>query len=110
MPKHEFGIMPDAPHPGVRIDEYAPWNYENMISINDDYIEPIVYDLTGIRMYAHTLDNPYPGLAYCGITIIPPKAMEPFLYVIADGDHFEPLRKLLKSAKERDKYVIHFGL
>ena len=35
MPKHEFGIMQEAPAPGVRYDEYEPQRYR-CIAVDDD--------------------------------------------------------------------------
>ncbi len=104
MAKHEFGIMETAPLPHVRYDEYEPEKY-NCISVDDDYIEPLDKRFTD-ETYWHTLDVKGKGLAYCGITIIPPSAIDS---LIALTDCRE-LVSLLKRAKSENKFVIHFGL
>ena len=50
------------------------------------------------------------GLNYIGITLIPPESLEEFLTVIGDVSEYAELRKLLIDAKNRNKYVIHYGL
>lgn len=110
MAKHEFGIMPEAPRACERFDDYDPWKYEDVITVDNDYIEAVAQELVGIQMYAHTIDVPCSGLAYCGITLIPPDALERFLNIIAEEDYFAPLSTLLQKARQQNKYVIHFGL
>ena len=108
MAKHEFGIMESAPVSGKRYDEYAPKKY-NCIAIDDDYIEGIKETLI-FHSFCHTVDIPMKGLNYIGITLIPPKSLEEFLTGIGDGSEYADLRKLLIDAKNRNKYVIHYGL
>ncbi len=109
MAKHEFGIMTDGPVQGVRYDSYEPWKY-NCISIHDDYIEPLLPELDKIDFFWHSIDNPGKGLAYCGITLIPPSSMGDVLAVLGDWDFFAPLRELLVRAKAEKKFIIHFGI
>ena len=108
MAKHEFGIMESAPVSGKRYDEYEPKKY-NCISVDDDYIEGIE-QLLMFDSFRHTIDIPMKGLNYIGITLIPPKSLEEFLTGIGDGSEYAELRKLLIDAKNRNKYVIHYGL
>lgn len=108
MAKHEFGIMESAPVSGKRYDEYEPKKY-NCISVDDDYIEGID-QLLIFDSFRHTIDIPMKGLNYIGITLIPPKSLDAFLTVIRDGSEYADLRKLLIDAKNRNKYVIHYGL
>ena len=108
MAKHEFGIMEFAPVSGKRYDEYEPKKY-NCISVDDDYIEGIE-QLLMFDSFCHTIDIPMKGLNYIGITLIPPKSLDAFLTVIGDGAEYADLRKLLIDAKNRNKYVIHYGL
>ena len=108
MAKHEFGIMESAPVSGKRYDEYEPKKY-NCISVDDDYIEGID-QLLIFDSFRHTIDIPMKGLNYIGITLIPPKSLDAFLTVIRDGSKYADLRKLLIDAKNRNKYVIHYGL
>jgi len=108
MAKHEFGIMESAPVSGKRYDEYESKKY-NCISVDDDYIEGIE-QLLIFDSFRHTIDIPMKGLNYIGITLIPPKSLDAFLTVIGDGAEYADLRKLLIDAKNRNKYVIHYGL
>ncbi len=109
MAKHEFGLMETDPVPGVWYDEYEPQNY-NCISIDDDYIEPLLSELAEIGFFWHTLYRPEKGLAYYGITLIPPSSMGDVLAVLGDLEFFVPLRELLSKAKAEGRFVIHFGI
>jgi len=83
MAKHEFGIMPVAPQPGKRYDQYGPWKY-GCISVDDDYLEGIIEKLTSIDFYWHTLSVKGKGLAYCGITLIPPSSLSALQLVYSE--------------------------
>ena len=106
---HEFGFMPDAPQSGERYDSYEPWKYD-AISIHDEYIEPLLPRLNTIDMFWHTVDVPGKGLAYCGITLIPPAAYPEVLEIIRSETELKVLTALIERASEEEKYVIHFGL
>lgn len=109
MAKHEFGIMQTAPQKGIRYDEYEPQKY-NCISVNDDYLEDIVIDFDDIDFFWHTLDVPGKGIAYCGITLIPPSSMQAFISVIENISELSELKVLLQKAYTENKWVIHYGL
>ncbi|MBR6633895.1 MAG: hypothetical protein IKL05_06320 [Clostridia bacterium] len=104
MAKHEFGIMNTPPKPHTRYDEYEPQKY-NCIEVDDRYIEVIDGKLDA-DTYWHTLDVKGKGLAYCGITLIPPEAIDSLLALV----DYQPLAELLKKAKNENKFVIHYGL
>ena len=78
---HEFGIMQNAPKQGERYDEYESQKY-NCIYVSDDYLEDIVGNLSHIDFYWHSLDVKGKGIAYCGITLIPPCSLNAFIEVI----------------------------
>ena len=109
MAKHEFGIMQDAPKQGKRYDKYEPRKY-NCISVNDDCLEDIVSNFNHINFYWHTLDALAKGIAYAGITLIPPTSIESFIAVIKDITELNELKDLLEKALVENKWVIHFGL
>ena len=109
MARHEFVIMQNAPKQGNRYDEYNPKKY-NCISVDDTYLEKIDADLNNIDFYWHTLDMPAKGIAYTGITLIPPKSLQAFTAVIKDIAELNVLRDLLENAFIENKWVIHFGL
>ena len=105
----KFGIMMDAPQQGKRYDEYEPWKYA-CISVDDAYLEGVVERLTSIDFYWHTLSVKGKGLAYCGVTLVPPCSLKAFIDVIADNSELSELKKLLEKALSNNKWVIHYGL
>ena len=109
MAKHEFGIMTDAPQQGKRYDKYEPWKYD-CISVADDYLEVVVERLSSIDFYWHTLSVKGKGLAYYGVTLVPPFSLKEFIDVIADNSELSELKKLLEKALGNHKWVIHYGL
>ena len=109
MAKHEFGIMQSPPIKGIRYDEYEPQKY-NSISVDDAYLEDIVVNFNHIDCYWHTLDIKGKGLAYCGITLIPPCSMPAFIEAIKDYTELSELKELLAKALNENRWVIHFEL
>ena len=109
MAKHEFGIMVDAPQPSIRYDKYEPWKY-TCISVDDKDLEGTAERLTAVDFYWHTLSAKNKGLAYCGVTLVPPCSLKAFIDVIADIPELCELKKLLKKALDKNKWVIHYGI
>ena len=109
MAKHEFGIMECSPLSGKRYDDYEPEKY-HCISVDDDYIEGIAPKLIDVDFYWHSIDIPEKGLAYCGITLIPPAAIKQFIPLIESIEELSELRCLLQKALSANKFVIHYGL
>ena len=106
---HEFGIMAEDPMPGERYDRYEPWEY-NAISVHDDFIEPLIPQLNDVDMFWHTVDVPGKGLAYCGITLIPPTAYPAVLGIICPVTELQAMSELVERAIREQRYIIHFGL
>ena len=111
MAKHEFGIMKNKPLYIDVFDEYEPNKY-NCIQVNDDFIEPILIDLQSIDCYWHTLKVAGKGLAYCGITLIPPESIDTLISILSKQSILEyvDLISLANQAKKENKYIIHFGI
>ena len=109
MAKHEFGIMQTAPQKGERYDAYDPQKY-NCITVDDNYLENIVTNFNDIDFYWHSLDVPGKGIAYCGITLIPPTSMQAFISVIDNFSELSELKALMQKAYAENKWMIHFGL
>ena len=104
---HEFGIMSTDPKPSKRYDEYEPQKY-SCITVPDEIVEnfgDVV--LRDMPCCWHTLNKPGKGLAYCGITLIPPESLPIMLRAAGES---EPLQNLLKKAIAENRFVIHFGL
>ena len=106
---HEFGIVKDTLEHGVRYDSYEPWEY-NAISVHDDFIEPLMPQLNEVDMFWHTLAVPGKGLAYCGITLIPPAAYPTVMEIIRPVAELQELFELVERATKEQRYIIHFGL
>ena len=109
MAKHEFGIMQAAPQKGQRYDVYDPQKY-NCITVDDNYLEDIAASLNDIHFYWHSIDVPGKGIAYCGITLIPPASMQAFISVIDNLPELSELKALMQKAYGENKWMIHFGL
>ncbi len=109
MLKHEFGIMPTSPKSGERFDNYAPEKYD-CITIHDDHMLPLLRRFKEIDFYWHTIDRPEKGLAYYGITLIPPTSMDAVLNVIRGKRKLRELEKLVIRAKDEGSFIIHFGV
>lgn len=109
MPHHDFGIMQTHPQNGKQYDKYEPEKY-NCISVNDDHMEDIIEKLNDIDFYWHTIDSQNKGLAYYGITLIPPSSMEKFVAVIEKIPELYELKQFLSKAHKENKWIIHFGI
>ncbi len=109
MARHDFGIMEQMPVHGERYDSYEPWEY-SCISVDDDFIEPFLSKLASIDSFWHSVDVPGKGLAYCGITLIPPRSIGTIIQIIDEIPELSCLKKLLSAARTQNKYVIHFGI
>ena len=84
--------------------------YSLLIPVDDDCLEDIVTDFDDIDFYWHSLDVPGKGIAYCGITLIPPTSMQEFISVIDNFPELSELKALMQKAYTENKWMIHFGL
>ena len=109
MARHEFGMMKIAPQPGKRYDDYEPEKYD-CISVDDIFLEGVIGALMSIDCYWHTLDVPEKGLAYCGVTLIPPQSLTSFVNVIRHLPGLSSLTALAELAQKESKWIIHYGL
>lgn len=99
MPHHEFGIMPKEPKSGKRYDHYEPEKY-GCISVSNDYIVPFLDKFHAVKCYWHTLDRAELGLAYYGITLIPPTSLGSIIEEIKDNAALSALSALLLRAEK----------
>ncbi|OEH92438.1 short-chain dehydrogenase [Bacillus solimangrovi] len=111
---HEFGIIDDFDI-GKDYGDYAPKKY-NCITVEDDLIQELSKDLKLLKSYFHSYDRPEFGLAYYGITIIPPPSLSFFYNVVVSSSKFKSSEELIDlaaiivQASEEQKYMIHFGV
>lgn len=114
MPRHEFGIINDF-NTQKDYGYYAPEEY-NCISVDDETINELSNSLKIMKSYFHSYDRPEFGLAYWGVTIIPPELLSLFYDVVASPVNFKKSEELsdlaekIVQAKEENKYMIHFGV
>ena len=108
---HEFGIMQINPTIDSKFNNYEPQKY-NAISIHDDCILPLLDRLNSYKCYWHSLDREEFGIAYYGITLIPPTTAKEFLNIFEyeKSDTYNEIVLLFKTAILDDKYIIHFGI
>jgi len=114
MPYHEFGIMKSFDK-SKEYCIYEPEKY-NCISISDDNVHKIAKNLRQMSSYYHSYTNENYGLAYYGITIIPPNSVLIFQKAIVENEinsvnsEFDQLLLILNNAIKHDKHIIHFGI
>ena len=61
-------------------------------------------------MILNSLDAPGKGIAYYGITLIPPISMQAFISAIKNVPELSELKALVQKAYAENKWIIHFGL
>ncbi|MFS1512407.1 short-chain dehydrogenase [Chengkuizengella sp. SCS-71B] len=111
---HEFGIIDDF-NIGKDYGYYVPKEY-NCISVGDDLINDLSKHLKIMKSYFHSYSRPEYGLAYWGVTIIPPESLSLLYDVVVSSPNFKKSDELTKLAakiiqsKEEKKYMIHFGI
>lgn len=107
---HEFGII-DEIDEVKDYSKYSPEKY-HCVAVEDDTIQLLVASLASMKTYFHSLQRRECGLAYWGVTIIPPESLPQF-YDVVESHHSKGLEKLstkIKQALEENKYMIHFGI
>ena len=109
MAKHEFGIMQSPPEKGLRFDKYEPHKY-NCISVDDNLLQKVAGKFNDLDFCWHTADVLSKGLAYEGITLIPPSSMEDFKNAIESVSALSELNDLITTALAQNKWMIHFGI
>lgn len=106
---HEFGIMPRTPQTGERYDDYEPQKY-GCIAVDGERIDEILHKLDEIEFFWHSVDIHGMGIAYCGITLIPPQSAKKMMEILPRDEDFMSLMELLDRAVSQDRFVIHFGI
>ena len=109
MAAHQFAIMNKTPKEGEIYDDYEPEKYD-FIAVDDDLIQPILSEFNTVNCFSHTVDFPCNGLAYEGITLIPPDSVCGMINIIDGAGGFGDLKSLLMKAKDENKFIIHYGL
>ena len=97
------------PKPGQIFEEYEPEKYD-CIAVDDECIQAVIERVKSLKCYWHSLDRPEAGLAYHGITLIPPESVGEMIEAVRDVSGMERLTEMLVVAKRERKFVIHFGV
>lgn len=110
MPAHEFGIIDRLS--AKACNQYEPERY-GCIKVSDSDMVPLLEEL-GARLstYFHSLDRPATGLAYGGVTLIPPASLGEFRDILLSRHNpaYDALIALIGKAIEQDRFMIHFGI
>ena len=119
--EHHFGIIDkfdELKDYGALEEEYpCIIKKHNCISYDDDALTRWALDLTNTEMHWHRYGNYGKGLAWCGITLIPPYILPEIIHWLAlyikkslfcDAEALK-LLGLLKNAFKESKWVIHCG-
>lgn len=111
---HEFGILDDLDKQKDYI-QYEPHKY-NCVSVNDDIIKSLDKYLSAMKTYFHSFSRSEFGLAYYGITIIPPESLSLFYDIVTSLEYFKKSDELKELASkiiqaiEKEQCMIHFGV
>ena len=111
---HEFGIINHVDYRG-NYEDYTPQKY-NCISVDDDLLIGLAMKLSSMKTYYHSFKRPEFGLAYQGITIIPPESLSLFYETVVLSKDFKTSDELSKLASKiieavkENKYMIHYGV
>ena len=94
---HDFGIIDDFTSQKLRrlyTEKY------HCISVDDDIISSLNQNLSIMKTYFHTVKNQKYGLAYCGITIIPPESLAIFYETVTSSKFFRKSDELNELASK----------
>ncbi|UQZ36871.1 short-chain dehydrogenase [Paenibacillus sp. PK3_47] len=111
---HEFGIIGVLGSIGY-YNEYNPQRY-NCVAVHDDIINNIAGNLSNMRTFFHSFDRPEHGLAYYGITLIPPESLSLFYNAVTSSLCYKNSAELgelaskINQAMEEQKHMIHYGV
>ena len=111
---HDFGIIEEFDSQ-KSYNDYTPEKY-GCVSVDDDIISNLSQNLSIMKTYFHTVKNQEYGLAYWGITIIPPESLTIFYETVTSSkffkksDELNELASKIVQAVAEQKYMIHYGV
>ena len=111
---HDFGMIHKVDFQG-NYEAYTPEKY-NCISVDDDLLNSFSEELSLMKTYFHSFNRPENGLAYYGITLIPPESLSLFYEALVSSETFKASNELSKLASKimeasvEKKYMIHYGV
>lgn len=109
---HEFAILQGVP---AAEDEYDCTMLRWLVSVGveDEVLESIRERQQFIPTFYGSLKRRGKGLAYYGVTLVPPDSLAAFQDVLEFGDVEKAVMELIalvKLAREQNCYIIHFGI
>lgn len=112
---HEFGIVANLDK-NKDYGYYHPEEYSCVV-IHDDAMYEWGERINTMKSYFHCFSRPATGLAWCGITLIPPESLDLFYDIVANNTNnkefagqVQPLLDVISEAKKNGKFIIHFGI
>lgn len=111
---HQFGIVNDV-DPEREYVDYQPWRYQS-VGVDDELVNQLATGLQALPTYWHSLNRPAQGLAYWGITLIPPESLPALAAAVADlrqvveSAQLAVLAALVADARRQQSTIIHFGI
>ena len=106
---HAFGLMDRPPEPGRDYGVYDPENYVCAWA-EDDALNEAAGAVSGMDCCWGALDRPEKGLAWCGVTLIPPESLPVLLAALEGRTALQAVYRLLQRAEQSHQFVIHFGI
>lgn len=111
---HQFGIITNLDK-NKDYGYYHPEEYHCVV-IHDDAMSNWGERIQTMRSYYHCFSRPATGLAWCGVTLIPPESLGLFYDIVANDTHaafveqVPPLLGMILKAKKNNQFLIHFGI
>jgi len=108
-----FGFLCDL----IKVHSLPYFKIQLDYTIDDDiYIDDWWEDLSKMRTYFGDLNTPNVSLDRHGVTLIPPESLSIFETIVSNDPRIKQdyslmeLLKLIRKAKQENKYMIHFGV
>jgi hypothetical protein len=105
---HDFGIITDDK---IEYKDYEPAKY-GCVEVDEDALDNIAIQFKDIDTFWHSRLRPNYGLAYWGITLIPPRSLGAFkaIFEATENLAFAEVVTVINNAIAQNKWVIHFGV
>ena len=110
MTCHNFCILETPPKDG-EVFEFDLERYARRVDVEDDLLATVAETWMDVPCYWNAKGNGMQkGLAYYGITLIPPASAAKIVSHIQGQAEFAQLSAFLQTAVQEEKYVLHFGI
>ncbi len=118
--------MSDSLHFGIisKIDDTRDYSqfdsfkevckFHQCIEISEEYANRWIVQSGSILTFVCTLQRPFKGIDYCGVTLVPPESLSQLLDIIRPdaerGEGVSNLMTLIEKAIENGKFLIVYGV